>query len=227
MIHSYVRHDSSICETWLIPTWEVRHDSFILSCWGLFPRTLWKTRHRRENRTIHAQGATNYRAFWREKTCKDKASYTSLPPGITRNPFTTRDLFIILFIIILFIIILWLAIYAQVVCGMYLSLHIAHSMSEWALCHPVWRHIIVARTVARFCSRPKPKETYMREKRRTHQKRDSWMRKKTYLWEKRHICAAPAQIQKRHVCEKRDLHTTKETIIREKRDSYMRKKTCL
>jgi len=120
-----------------------------------------------------------------------------------------------------------LAIYAEVVCGIYLSLHIAHSMSEWALCHPVWRHIVVARTGARFCSRPKPKETYMREKRRTHQKRDSCMRKKTYLWEKRHICDAPAQIQKRHVCEKRDLHTTKETIIHEKRDSYMRKKTCL
>jgi len=38
MTHSYVRHDSFICETWLIHMWDmthsyVRHDSFICETW--------------------------------------------------------------------------------------------------------------------------------------------------------------------------------------------------
>jgi len=38
MTHSYVRHDSFICETWLIDMWDmthwyVRHDSFICDTW--------------------------------------------------------------------------------------------------------------------------------------------------------------------------------------------------
>jgi len=109
MTHLYVRHDSFVCATWLICMCNMthlclRHDSFVCAAWLIYTYDMTHlhvrdttdlyvlhgaihTRWRRlvgclQLQVIFCKRATNYRAFLRRMTYKDKTSYDSMPPCI-------------------------------------------------------------------------------------------------------------------------------------------------